>query len=233
MKNLLKQPANINNNNNNNDINNNNNLINNTTLNWSCRLSDEGDNETSSSSLGKPSKENIVSQREGVRKLPPEWRGIKLDLFCNGNNKDGSAMLKLNISVLRKIDGAQHELQAVLNSKFDDAVRRGVDKVAWNTDGHWISVKQHKKELEYLLPDVRISKIGKKSKGGGTEWVAFVYSADSSWCVDIIRESQVYHFVLDQPLSEKQQAQGNTIATGYFGHRKQAQLINPRKEWGI
>ena len=235
--NLLKQfggnlPANINNTNNTNntnDINNTNNKINNTTL---CHLGNERVNETSSFPLGKPKEEDNVSHLEGVRKLPAEWRGVKLDLFCNGVNLDGSAQMKLNVGVLRHSDGAQIALQASLNSAFDDAVRRGVDKTQWNSDSHWISVKKHRKELQQFVQDVRISKIGKKSKHGGTTWVAFVYCIDCDWCVDIVRDAEIYHFTLNQKLSAKQLAQGNMIATGYFGERKQT-LIDPKKEWGI
>ncbi len=241
MKHLLKEkPANINNTNNTNNTNDTNNFINDTTLNWSFRPSNEQANETSSLPLeisqeidSESHLEERKSERGERKNLPPEWRGVKLDLFCNGKNKDGSDQLKLNIGVLRKLDGAQIELQAVLNSAFDDSVRRGVEKTDWNTAAHWIKVKQHRKELSYLIEDLRASKIGKKSKGGGTDWVAFVYLAEHTWCVDIVRECQIYHFELTGKLSEKQIAQGNTIATGYFGQRKQATLINPRKEWGI
>ena len=229
MKNLLKIPANINNTNNNNDTNDTNNNTNNTTL---CQIGNDGGNKTASISLGKPKEKNLVSQSRGVRKLPAEWRGVKLDRFCNGTNKDGSAQLKLNVGVLRLLDGSQVPLQASLNSSFDDAVRRGVDKVEYNTDSHWIRVKQHHKELKYLIDDVRASKIGKKSKHGGTTWVAFVYCVDTTWCVDIVREAQIYHFELTKKLSTAQLEQGNMIATGYFGERKQ-KLIDPKKEWGI
>ena len=241
MKNLLK-PANINNTNNTNNTNDTNNLINNTTQCWSDRPSNVVNltssipvDRTSSSETSSQEKELLdsKSQVKRTRKLPAEWRGVKLDLFINGRNKNTQPQMKLNIGVIRKIDGAQIELQASLNSSFDDSVRRGVDKTKWNTESHWIRVKQHRKELGYLVDDLRASKIGKKTKGGGTEWVAFVYRADQTWCVDILREGQIYHFELTDPLTEKQTQQGNFAATGYFGERKQPQLIDPRKEWGI
>jgi len=227
----LKKPANFNNNNNNNNNNDNNNKITTNTLGWS-RDQDKEKMNLTSSSLESLREEKSVGQKKVTEKLPPEWKGIKLDLFCNGYNRDGSLKLKMNVSILRRLDGARFELQASLNSSWDDGVRRGVDKTAWNTESHWIRVKQHRKELQ-LLYDIRASKIGKKTKGGGTEWVAFVYQDfDKLWCADIVRESQTLQFKLNTNFSAAQIAQGNMIGTGYFGDRSQG-LINPRKEWGI
>ena len=231
----LEKPANINNTNNTNNTNDTNNKLTTTTLVWSKDQSKEKNNLTSSP-LGKatPSeKELLDSSRQdlGIKRMPSEWRGVKLDLFNNGINKDGSAMMKLNIGVIRKIDGAQVPLQASLNSSWDDSVRRSVDKNDWNNLPHWIRAKQHRKELEYLYT-IRASKIGLKQKSGGTEMVAFVYQDRADrWCVDILREGQIYSFVLDDKLSENQLAQGKLIATVYAGTKK-TRLI-AAKELGI
>jgi len=233
----LEKPANINNTNN---TNNTNNKLTTTTLVWSQDQSKEQNNLTSSP-LGKPSQEQelLDSSQEKVvqrmpatpKRMPAPWRGVKLDLFNNGINKDGSAMMKLNIGVIKKIDGSQVALQASLNSSWDDSVRRGVDKNDFNTDSHWIKAKQHRKELEYLY-SIRASKIGLKQKGGGTEMVAFVFQDHSdTWCVDILHESQIYSFKLTDPLSENQIKQGKMIATVYDGVKKVKLLT--AKELGI
>lgn len=220
-----KLPANINNTNNNNNTNNTNDNINNTTL---CLESNEIGNETASLPLGKPIEEDIVSQKKVVKRLPPAWKGVKCDLYVNGENKDGSPSMKINIGVIRRIDGAQVALQASLNSTWDDGVRRGVDKNDWMNSRHWIRVKQHRKELEYLY-DIRASKIGLKQKSGGTEMVAFVYCIDTTWYTDIVREGEIYTVKLDNELSIN--AHANQIATGYAGERGKG-LIKP-KELGI
>jgi len=230
----LKKPANINNTNNTNDTNDTNDILKTTTLSWSKDQSKVETSLTSSSlELASPREQELSdsSQKISHKKMPGEWRGVKLDLYKNGINKDGSAMMKLNIGVIRKIDGAQVPLQASLNSSWDDGVRRSVDKNDWLNDPHWIRAKQHRKELEYVY-DIRASKIGLKQKSGGTEMVAYVYQDRSSmWCVDILRESQIYSFQLDDPLSDAQIAQGNTIATVYAGTKK-TRLITA-KELGI
>ena len=230
----LEKPANINNTNNTNNTNDTNNKLTTTTLVWSKDQSKEKDKLTSSP-LGKPIEEqeplDSSCQDLGVKKMPGEWRGVKLDLFNNGINKDGSAMMKLNIGVIRKIDGAQVPLQASLNSSWDDSVRRSVDKNDWNNLPHWIRAKQHRKELEYLY-NIRASKIGLKQKSGGTEMVAFVFQDRANiWCVDILREGQIYSFELKDTLSENQIAQGKIIATVYAGTKK-TRLITA-KELGI
>jgi len=223
----LKKPANINNTNNNNNTNDTNNKLTTTTLSWS-RDQDKEKMNLTSSSFESLREEKSVGQKRITEKLPPEWKGIKLDLFCNGYNRDGTPKLKLNCGVIRRLDGTQVPLQASLNSSWDDGVRRGVDKIAWNTEPHWIRVKQHRKELQYLY-DIRASKIGLKQKSGGTEMVVFVYRVEDQWCADIIREGQTHHIPLDNPLSPH--AHRNQIATGYAGDRRRA-LIKPQ-ELGI
>lgn len=223
----LKKPANINNTNNNNNTNDTNNKLTTTTLIWSKDTGKEEEVVTPSS-LGSLREEKDFSQKKVVKRLPPEWRGVKCDLYCNGYNKDGTLKMKLNIGVIRHIDGAQVALQASLNSSWDDSVRRGVDKTAWNTDPHWIRAKQHRKELEYIY-DIRASKIGLKQKHGGTEMVAFLYQHGPVWHVDILRAGEIYTVPLADPLSAN--AHQNHVATGYAGARSRT-LIKP-EELGI
>lgn len=216
--------ANINKTNNYNNTNDTNDILTTSTF---AKSNDEEVMALTSSSLGRES----LSEEKVVLKLPPEWRGVKFDLFCNGTNKDGSKSLKLNIGVIRSLDGESIPLQASLNSSWDSGVRRGVDATQWRENSHWIKVRQHRKELEYIY-EPRASKIGKKTKQGGTNWVAFVYKDRKCvWCIDVVREAKVYSFELTDPLTSAQQ-QKNMIATAYRGVRKQA-LIDPRKEWGI
>jgi len=227
-----QRPANINNTNNTNNTNDTNNKLTTNTV----HLTSDPIELTSNFSLGRETKkeESLDSsvKRKSHSELPPEWRGIKLDLYCNGSNKDGSMMLKLNVGVIRHLDGEQIPLQASLNSSWDNSVRRGVDPVEWASDPHWIRAKQHRKELEYRYKDVlRTSKIGKKAKQGGTNWVAYVYQTGVDWHVDVLRETKLYHFTLGDKMSQKQQ-NSNMIATGYFGVKRVA-LIDPKKEWGI
>lgn len=231
----LKKPANINNTNN---YNNTNDTKDELTTTIHCQESNEEEVEVvAAPSLGRLrlEKESLDSKakKKVALKLPAEWRGVKLDLYCNGTNKNGTASLRLNLGVIRSLDGEQIPLMALLNSSWDDGVRRGVDTEEWNTHSHWIRAKQHRKELNYIYKDVRISKIGKRAKQGGTKWVAYVYKDHAkTWCVDILREAQIYSFSLTEQMSQAQLEQGNMIATGYFGIKKQA-LIDPKKEWGI
>lgn len=219
-----KKSANINKTNNYNNTNDTNNKLTTSTF---AISNDEEVMALTSSSLGRESK----PEEEVVLKLPPEWRGVKLDLFRNDTNKDGTDRLKLNIGVIRAVDGEAIPLQASLNSSWDSGVRRGVEAKAWREDSHWIRVKQHRKELEYMY-DPRASKIGLKQKQGGTEMVAFVYKDRTQvWCVDIVRKGCVYHFALTDPMSEAQIRQGHMIATAYVGVRKRS-LIKP-EELGI
>jgi len=218
-----KKSANINKTNN---YNNNNDTNDKLTTSTFAKSNDEEVMALTSSSLGRES----LSEKEVVLKLPPEWRGVKLDLFCNGTNKDGSDSLKLNIGVIRSQDGEQVSLQASLNSSWDSGVRRGVDADSWRESSQWIVVRKHRKELEYIY-EPRASKIGLKQKQGGTEMVAFVYKDRKGvWCVDIIRNAKVYAFELTDPLSQAQQ-QKNMIATAYRGVKKRS-LIKP-EELGI
>lgn len=231
----LKKPANINNTNNNNDTNDTKDEL---TTTIHCLRSNGKEVEVMASpSLGRLrlGEESLDSKpkRKVARKLPPEWRGIKLDLYCNGTNKDGSSSLRLNLGIIRSLDGQQIPLMALLNSSWDDGVRRGVDIEQWNTNSHWIRARQHRKELNYIYQDVRTSKIGKRAKQGGTNWVAYVYkNLEDIWCVDILRDAQIYTFDLTDQMSQAQLEQGKMIATGYHGIKKQA-LIDPKKEWGI
>lgn len=226
-----KKSANINNTNNYNNNNDNNDKITTSTI---ASGKGEVDTPVTSSSLGQRSKEKELldsrAKKKVAVKLPAEWRGVKLDLYNNGNNKDGSPSLKLNISVIRALDGEQVKLQASLNSNWDSGVRRGIDSQEYATSSHWIRVKQHRKELEYIY-EPRASKIGLKQHQGGTEMVAFVYQDRKGvWCVDIVREGTVYEFELTDPMSQKQ-SQTNQIATAYRGVKKRS-LIKPR-ELGI
>jgi hypothetical protein len=170
-------------------------------------------------------------KRSSIKKLPAAWRGVKLDLFQNGQNKDSTLSLKLNISVLEKNAGKQIQLMAALNSKFDSSVQRGVEPDDWKNNPHWICVRQLRKELTSLYNDVRISKVGLKNKGGGTEMVVFVYKdRTDAWCVDYVREAQVYQFDLIDPLTDAQKA-SKIIASGFHGN-KTRKLITA-KELGI
>lgn len=218
-----KKSANINKTNNYNNTNDTNNKLTTSTF---AKSNDEEMIDLTSSSLGRTSS----SEEKGIVKLPPEWRGVKLDLFNNGSNKDGTASLKLNIGVIRAQDGEQVPLQASLNSNWDSGVRRGVEATQWRENSHWIRVRQHRKELEYVYTP-RYSKIGLKQKQGGTEMVAFVYQDRKGvWCVDIIRNARVYNFELTGQMSQAQ-TNNNMIATAYAGIKKRS-LIKP-EELGI
>jgi hypothetical protein len=171
------------------------------------------------------------AKRKSTRKLPATWRGVKLDLFGNGVNKDGSLNLKLNISVLEKETGRQVPLMAALNSEFDSAVQRGVDTQEWKSSNHWRVVRQLRKELLSLYTDVRISKVGLKNKGGGTEMVVFVYQDRTGvWCCDYVREGEVFQFDLTDLLTPAQEKK-KIIATGFHG--AQVKRLLTAKELGI
>ena len=227
-----KKSANINNNNYNNNTNNNNNKI---TTSMIASLQEDSNLEevVTASSLGSLREEESSSslvKEKVTRKLPPTWRGIKLDLFRNGLNKDGTEMLKMNVTVIDKLNGSKIQLMAALNSSFDSSIRRGVEKPNWREESHWIRVRQHYKELKMRFDNIRTSKLGLKNKGRGTEITVFLYVNAGVWCVDLIREGEVYYLDLTDSVNELQK-KGNIIASGYHGSKMQKLLT--AKDLGI
>jgi len=228
----LEKPANINNTNYYNNTNNTNNILTTSKI-ASFQEPSNQSRSLTSSPLGSLREEesDLSLRKKKTRKIPALWKGVKLDLFCNGKNRDGSASYKLNICVYDKLSGKQIQLMAALNSKFDSSVQRGVDKQDWRESSHWIKVKQTRKELNMIYEDVRGSKVGLKHNGGGTSNVVFVYQDRTGvWCVDFIREGEIYQFDLCDDINEKQ-TRANIIASGYHGSRMKKLLTN--KELGI
>lgn len=229
----LEKPANINNTNNYNNTNNTNNILTTSKIASFQEASNQKGSMTASplESLREEDSSLSFVKKKVTRKLPAPWKGVKLDLFCNGERKDGSPSYKLNICVYDKLSGKQQHLMAALNSDFDSGVRRGVESQDWRAQGHWITVKQTRKHLNMIYEDVRASKVGLKYNGGGTEHVVFVYQDRTGvWCVDYVRDGVIYQFDLCDDLNQKQQ-QANIIASGYHGSKMKRLLTS--KDLGI
>jgi hypothetical protein len=78
--------------------------------------------------------------------------------------------------------------------------------------------------------NIRTSKLGLKNKGRGTEITVFLYVNAGVWCVDLIREGEVYYLDLTDSVNELQK-KGNIIASGYHGSKMQKLLT--AKDLGI
>jgi hypothetical protein len=238
----LERPANINNNTYITYITDNNNITDILTTSMFAVDSNPKQDQLTSSSLGlaslsasqpsSPCSDAVALPKEkGIKKLPAAWRGVKFDLFRNGLNKSGTDTLKLNISIIENTNGRCVPLMAALNSDFDSAVRRGVDAELWSDSAHWRAVRQLRRQLQEIYVDVRASKVSLKNKAGGTEMVVFVYKDRANvWCVDYVREGEIYQFDLTDAVTEAQ-AEKKIIATGYHGLKKQ-KLITA-KELGV
>lgn len=234
MKNLLEAtiPTNINysnnyNYNNNNNYNNDNNNL--TTNNYNKHRGSSSDpndvfeKKIESSSSGSQEKENIVSQNEGLRKLPPAWKYLKLDLYQNGTLKSGMPSYKLKAWIKPK-SSADLELVSLLNTPWESGrMKYNVDDDEWKNDSHWQTVKQHYHLIKNTYDDLRTSKLAKTFKGSPTPIAVFLYKDRQDYGIDLIIKGELYNYWLSTELTEQQQ-KTNQIATLKIGHKQQKML---------
>jgi hypothetical protein len=178
----------------------------------------------------RPQLESVVPQ-EGIAalKLPPRWRGVKLDLFDNGTNKNTTPSLKLKVNVIKQ-DGTTQSLVANLNSphRYTFRVVDPIDQVNF----HWTCVKNYMLELKNNEIDFRISKCALPNKQGGTEAVVILMESDAQWVVHLINEGKIYEFLLDKLAGlNKNQRASNMIASKFFG--QEMKRLYSLKELGL
>lgn len=216
-----------------NNINYNNNTNNTNNKTTSIIVSNEN-NEVEINPLGIPrgiaalstSSQSLTWSRDSINfvggsELPPAWMNFKWDLFRNGQNKDGTAKLKLNCNIIKQ-DGGQQRLTANLNSPHDRVWRKVYDR---NT-AHWQCVQQ---ELDQWtasfgqdLSAFRASKFALPAKSGSVEITVFFKEYQDDYIVRMIYRSKIYDYTIDKASYEKltvKQIQGNQIATLYIGQR--------------
>jgi hypothetical protein len=182
--------------------------------------SNEVKQETSFSS-GLASRKALGEALASNGTLPPNWRGVKLDLFANPG-------YTLKITIIRH-DGTQFACSSNLNSP-NSYVFRG-RKDGQGTDQHW-----------WLLEDLmaarsdkqfQISKVNKPRKGGTLrDFAAMIYLDNGVWIAELVYEYKIWKFSLDKEISETFKT-SNGIATGYYGQVINAKPWQDPKELGI
>lgn len=144
--------------------------------------------------------------------IPPEWRGVKLDLFNNPAKGKSKGGLKLAISIIRQ-DGTTINLTAALNSPqrhvFRGRTAGNGSESFWNTLTGLMKLRN--KESNY-----RVSKFSKQNKSGTVKDFGVILYKTHVWMVDIIRKDEVFSFALSDNLTDKMR-KTNIIASKYYG----------------
>lgn len=161
-----------------------------------------------------------ISFGKDSRHLPPNWRGVKWDLFRNpGQNADDSSRLKLCCNIIKQDTGTQ-QLIASLNSPHDRVWRKVLDRTA----DHWQLVDQNlrswRREYGNTLLDFRVSKLAKPNREQATEIVVFLRENTDHYRIEMIYKSQLFPYMIPKDSREKlsiRQIQKNQIATLFVG----------------
>lgn len=166
---------------------------------------------------GKPKEEDSVSARP---KMPERWRGVKIDLFHNGINKDQQQQYKLAIHV-QKQDNTFQTLIGNMNSPHH-YLWRGVSGEE-RQEPHWLVVEQTIQQYAAGNCEYRCSKLLLPHKQNKTQIVAILSDLVSNWGVEIVYEARNYEFLLakNSTLTAAQQAK-NVIASSFFGRQRTA-----------
>jgi hypothetical protein len=207
------------------------NNINNTNYKTTSIIVPSGNNEIEINPLGIPlgiATLSTSSQSEksrdsinfvGGSELPAAWMNFKWDLFRNGQNKDGTAKLKLNCNIIKQ-DGTQQRLTANLNSPHDRVWRKVYDR----SQQHWSVVSEEMtawtENFGSELSAFRASKFALPAKSGSVEITAFLKEYPDDYIVRMIYRGQIYDYTMPKSSYERltvRQIQGNQIATLYIG----------------
>ena len=197
----------------------------------------DGDNEIEINPLGIPlglaslltSSQSMTSSRDSINfvggsELPAAWMNFKWDLFKNGQNRDGTAKLKLNCNIIKQ-DGGQQRLTANLNSPHDRVWRKVYDR----SQQHWQVVSEEMTawtdNFGSDLTAFRASKFALPAKSGSVEITVFLKEFQEDYWVRMIYRSQIYDYTMPKSSYERltvRQIQGNQIATLYIGTQPKA-----------
>lgn len=197
----------------------------------------DGNNDIEINSLGIPlgiatlstSSQSMTSSRDSINfvggsELPAAWMNFKWDLFRNGQNKDGTAKLKLNCNIIKQ-DGGQQRLTANLNSPHDRVWRKVYDR----SQQHWTVVSEEMTawtdNFGSDLNSFRASKFALPAKSGSVEITVFLKECQEDYIVRMIYRGQIYDYTMPKSSYERltvRQIQGNQIATLYIGSQPRA-----------
>ena len=191
-----------------------------------------------SSASPTPVPEELVVPQSGfgrtarkIGSLPPTWSSVKIDLFCNGSTVRGKKKLTIKVGIILPNKPEPISLTAQLNSPIRH-IYRGVPKEDL-FQRHWQVVKSYEQANRKTNKDLRGSKFYMPGKSGSIEEItAWVYQIQDYWCLDIIRQGELYEFLLDDSGSPAFQ-KCNGIATGYYGTASTERRWVSLKELGI
>lgn len=184
----------------------------------------------SASLLASPSAEKPIPQSGSGRpaqiKVPPEWLGVKFDLFLN-EAKKGKLQYKLVMSVINS-QRKSVNLKASLNSPLR-YIYHGCDI----TLPFWQLVKQTQTDLKNQFPNLKGSKFYQNVKQGTLDnHAVFLHSENNCWTVTLVKDISIYTFDLNGDCSDSF-IKANGIATAFYGSTgKTIKWINP-KDLGI
>ena len=177
-----------------------------------------------------PQSGNERSARK-IGSLPISWSSVKIDLFCNGKTVKDKQKLTLKVGIILPNKTEPIALTAQLNSPIRH-IYRGVPKEDL-FEKHWQAVKAYEQANRKTSKNLRGSKFYMPGKTGSIEEiVAWVYQLQDYWCLDIIRQGELYEFLLDDTGSPAFQ-KFNGIATAYYGTATTERRWISLKELGI
>ena len=219
-----------NNNNNNNDINN-----------IKFKICETNRNEvpytpsgiSALASLSRPSDSPPVPQVfcEGMPAefLPSNWRGLKIDIFNNGDRLNNTESIKVKLSIIKQ-DSSTQSLIALMNSPVS-YVWRQVNSDDRNKP-HWLTVSRIQDYMAENNVSYRVSKCSLPRKGGSTDVILFLLEDEQYWYVKIIKEAQELNYHLDKSarVTPAQRA-GNIVASKFIGQGSKPLIT--AKELGI
>jgi len=227
-----------------NNINNNNNITTQQHNNITTSIiesddSNEVENLSSISSVGRASPKDIVASPKdsihfsGGSELPAGWRGLKLDLY--GRTPTGRRGYKLKASVI-KSDGTTVGFVASLNSPHNRVFKRdNADDFAATWQLIHDQYLAYKNSFGLDMNTWRCSKFYMFRKQRSVNDLAvFVQLTPKDYQVRLIFRAKIYDYTLSKStfaeLSQRQIELGQ-VATAYFG-RSLVKMIDP-KELGL
>lgn len=166
------------------------------------------------------------SGRPAQIKIPPEWIGVKFDLFLN-EAKKGKLQYKLVMSVINS-QRKSVNLKASLNSPLR-YIYHGCDM----TLPFWQLVKQTQTELKSQFANLKGSKFYQNVKQGTLDnHAVFLHNENNCWTATLVKDTSIYKFDLNGDCSDAF-IKNNGLATAFYGSTgKTIKWINP-KDLGI
>lgn len=161
--------------------------------------------------------------------LPSNWRGLKIDIFNNGDRLRNTQSIKVKLSIIKQ-DSSTQSLIALMNSP-SSYVWRQVNSDDRNQP-HWLTVSNIQDYMAENNISYRVSKCSLPRKGGSTDVILFLLEDDQYWYVKIIKEAQELNYHLDKSskVTPAQRA-GNIVASKFIGQSMRPLIT--AKELGI